>query len=386
MSFKSTTVMEQKLEFVHLAIHERSNISDLCQRYGITRKTGYKWITRYKMGGVDGLADLSRRPHHSPFQTSTEIENYICNIRRENQEWGSKKIYRILKDQKEEAIYKHSTIPSKSTITSILKRNGLINEEYSEKAKHYQRFEYEHPNELWQMDFKGYFSLDNKQNCHPLTILDDHSRFNIVLVACMDQQHKTVKDILINAFRRYGMPEKILSDNGSPWGCFGEHEEDGIKYYTKIDKWLMQLNIESIHGRAYHPQTQGKEERFHRTLKAELLQYEHFRNIIHCQKRFDWWRNKYNCQRPHEALNLDVPTKHYKPSNRIFPEKIKSFEYQSSDHVRKVCKLGKISFKNKDYRIGKAFSGERLVLKESKDDGKYEVYYCNHLIRIINLK
>lgn len=189
----------------------------------------------------------------------------------------------------------YQDVPAASTITDILRRHGRLSEDEASKHKAWTRFEHEAPNQLWQMDFKGHFPM-GQGRCHPLTVLDDHSRFSLGLIACSNERTETVQRGLTSLFRRYGLPDRILADNGSPWGSNGEHR------YTQLNVWLLRLGIITSHGRSYHPQTQGKEERFHRTLKAELLRWEDFRNLTHCQRLFDAWRNKYNMERPHEAL------------------------------------------------------------------------------------
>jgi len=385
MPFKEQSIMEQRLEFVLLTLQPGSNISVLCNRYNISRRTGYKWIYRYKEKGAAGLKNISRRPHFSPLQTEKEIEQYIIKLRKQDPEWGAKKLLALIKKDQQDGKYLFSTIPSKTTINKILKRNELINPERSAQSKKYLSFEYEYPNELWQMDYKGYFSLLNLAICYPLTITDDHSRFNLCLSACKNQKEQTVKHNLIGVFRKYGLPSKILTDNASPWGSAGMNADFGIRAYTSLEKWLIQLNIKLIHGKPYHPQTQGKEERFHRTLKQELLNYEQFRDHTHCQERFDCWREKYNCKRPHESLDFLVPAQRYSPSNRAYPENIKSYEYDNNDQKRKVQKQGIISFKGKDFRVGKAFIGDYVAIKETEKENKYEVYYCNNIIRYLNL-
>lgn len=377
--------MSQRVEFCILASKSGSNISDLCQRFNITRRTGYKWLERYHDKGILGLENKSRRPDHFPNQTCKEIDQYVVGLRKEDPEWGAKKLHRILLTHKDQGQYTYVSVPCKNTITKILKRNGLISPSRSKQSEGFERFEYDYPNELWQMDYKGYFRLLNNELCHPLTITDDHSRYNICLEACKNQQELTVKQSLINVFRKYGLPYKILTDNGSPWGTTGCEPVDGLRSYTSLEKWLIQLNIKLIHGRPYHPQTQGKEERFHRTLKQELISYEQFRDHEHCQIRFNNWREKYNCIRPHEALKFKTPAELYKPSNKLYPEKIIPYEYNITDIKRKVCDKGLISFKNKEIRVGKAFKNEYIALRESQSDGNYEIYFCNQFIRTITL-
>jgi transposase InsO family protein len=385
MPFIELSIMSQRLEFCIMASKDASNLSDLCRRFNITRRTGYKWLQRYQDEGLLGLEDQCKRPDNFPNQVATYIEHYVVKLRESDPDWGAKKLHKIICNHKEQGTYLHPTIPCKTTITKILKRNGLISSNSSKQSKCFERFEYEYPNELWQMDYKGYFKLLNKEICHPLTITDDHSRFNICLKACENQKETTVKQSLINVFRRYGLPNMILTDNGAPWGTTGNEPVDGIRSYSTLEKWFIQLNIQLIHGRPYHPQTQGKEERFHKTLKKEVISREQFRDHLHCQKRFDSWREKYNCIRPHEAIDFKVPSELYEPSDRTYPEKIDVYEYNLSDIKRKVEEKGIISFKNKEIRVGKAFAGEHVAIRESHNNNNYEIYFCNQLLRTITL-
>jgi len=384
MPFTTRSIMSQRIEFCLLATKPGSNISDLCRRYEISRRTGYKWLERYKEKGNKGLLERSKRPYNFPNKTRPEIEEYVIRLRKNDPEWGSKKLHKLICKDKEVGKYRHEVIPCKTTITKILSRHGLIDPNRSKIFKDFERFVRQYPNELWQMDYKGWFKLLNKQQCHPLTITDDHSRFNLCLEACKNQQEVTVKNALINVFRRYGLPYMILTDNGGPWGSTGNESREGIRFYTTLEKWLIQLNIKLIHGRPYHPQTQGKEERFHRTLKQELIDHEQFRDHEHCQKRFDVWREKYNCIRPHESLNFKTPAELYEPSFKIYTEKIRPYEYNMTDIKRKVDK-GTISFKNNAIRVGHAFDGEYVALRKTKTEKDFEIYFCNQLIRTLTL-
>lgn len=382
MPFENKTVFMQRIEFISLAQKPDTNMSLLCKRFGITRRTGYKWLNRYEKYGIDGLLDQSRRPKNNKNKTPEEIEEYIAEIRR-NDHWGSKKIYKIVSNERSSGKYPFNQIPSKNTITSILRRKGLISEENSEKAKHWIRYEHENPNDLWQMDFKGYFIMEDKNQCHPLTILDDHSRFNIGLFACGNETTLTVKEKLILVFRKYGLPWRILADNGNPWGTGYQMTQDNTRAFTQLEKWMITMNIIITHGKPYHPQTQGKDERFHRTLKSELLAYERFYNLDQTQKGFDKWREKYNCLRPHESLDLNTPSSRYKPSERSYSEKINPPEYNISDYKRKVDEKGTISFKGNEYKIGKAFYGETIALRPDIQDGVFNVYFYNQIIRTL---
>lgn len=367
--------MEQRLELVLLG--EKANVSQLCKRYGISRKVFYKWQKRYRQHGEAGLVDQDRRPKRSPGQITGSVEERVVELRRQNPEWGARKL-RVLLEREQIA-----PLPSVSTIGAILQRNGLIKAEISLQHKPMQRFEYKHPNELWQMDFKGHFKLLDNATCYPLTITDDHSRFNLCLAACGNQQSLTVKQMLTNVFRKYGIPDMILTDNGSPWGIAGNACADGEVTLSALEIWLLQLSVKVIHGRAYHPQTQGKEERFHRTLKTELLQYEQFKNVSHCQSRFDKWRDKYNLERPHEAIGLKTPVELYSPSMRSFPEILPAIEYPHTDILKRVDRRACIRFKGADYKIGKGLIDQTIAIRQTDKENVFEVYFCNRKIKNI---
>jgi transposase InsO family protein len=367
MSWKVITLMSQRIEFVKLAMQHGANVSELCRKFGISRKTGYKFINRYQMEGVKGLENRSNRPEYSPNHTDAFIEHMILELRDRHPAWGGRKLKRRLED------LGFQDIPVPSTITAILKRNGRITKDESQKRIAYKRFCAENPNDLWQMDFKGHFQARNGR-CYPLTILDDHSRYSLGIAACTNQGKNTVKDYLEKVFHTYGLPWVILVDNGPPWG------NDLIYKQTKLTVWLMRLYIKVIHSRPYHPQTLGKDERFHRTLKAELISHCFHKTHHQCQKLFDQWCVCYNTERPHESLNMDVPVNHYKISNRSFPNKLDEIEYNTSDMVRKVQQGGIISFKNKVYKVGKPFIGQRVAIRETPVNGLYNVYFINHKI------
>lgn len=385
MPFINQTVMEQKIDFVTLAIKSDTTFSELCSRFNISRRTGYKWLKRYKESGRDGLLELSRRPFNSPNQTSSETQELIIQLRQDNPEWGAKKLERLLENGLKEGIFNIKNVPAQSTINKILKKNNLISNRKSSASNKWKMFEYEAPNELWQMDFKGFFPLLNRKRCYPLTITDDHSRYNITLSACENETYNTVHTQLIKVFQKYGLPEMILADNGNPWGTSSKGRIDGQRYYTSLEKWLMQLNIKVVHGRPYHPQTQGKEERFHRTLKTELLNYESFRDKVECQRRFDQWRHKYNHQRPHESLGQDTPASRYIASSRSYPAKLKAPEYDLTDQVRRVNEKGYISFKGQRYYVGEAFRGDNIAIRPTTEENIMNVIYCNTSIKKITL-
>lgn len=369
MPWQEVTIMSQRLEFVQLALQPGANISTLCHRYRISRKTGYKWIARYAQDGPAGLVDQSRCPRQRPAQTAPTMEAAVVALRQDHPAWGGRTLARVLQNRKVAAV------PAPSTITGILRRHGLLNP--TEAAAHtpYQRFERERPNELWQMDFKGHFALTGRGRCHPLTVLDDHSRFAVVLAACADEQTATVQAALIPAFERYGLPEAILTDNGPPWG-------DGPDSpYTSLGVWLMRLGIRVLHGRVYHPQTQGKDERFNRTLKAEVLLRASFADLAACQAAFDAWRPVYNLVRPHQGLALQTPSQRYQISPRPYPGAAPPIEYGPEDAVRQVQQNGRFSFRGRAGRVAKAFVHQPIAIRRlDADDEMFAVYFCRQCL------
>lgn len=373
MPWKEESIMSLRREFVELASQSRVNISQLCRRFQISREIGYKWLKRYREEGVPGLADRSRRPEHSPRRTKAAVEQVVLSVRDRYNGYGARKIRRLLLDQGQ------SHVPTASTVQAILGRNGRIDPAESVKHQPWQRFEYEAPNQLWQMDFKGHFPLGNGQRCHPLTVLDDHSRYGLCLRACRDERGPTVQDGLRDCFRRYGLPERMLMDNGSPWGHDADHP------YTLLTVWLLRLGIGVSHGRPYHPQTQGKAERFHRTVQGELLQGRSYWDHEQAQTGFNQWLEIYNFERPHQALSLAVPARRYQISPKPFPEVLPAIEYGPEDRVRKVQDQGWVCFHGREFRLSQAFRGYPVALRPTRTDGLWEVYFCSHKIAHFDL-
>ena len=358
-------LLTMKEEFVTLARQREGSFGALCQRYGISRACGYKWLSRYEKAGVKGLEERSRRPHHHPQATSAEMEECIVELRQQNPAWGGRKLRRRLLDLGLKAA------PSASTITEILRRRGLLIAPESGPVGPWQRFEHLAPNDLWQMDFKAPLQTLRSGVCHPFTALDDHSRFSLQVEPCPNQRLQSVQDALQATFERYGLPRAILCDNGTPW-----RGADSACAFSALGVWLLRVGVELWHGRPYHPQTQGKEERFHRTLQAEVLdRCTAWLDHEHCRSQFEAFRTRYNLHRPHEALDLAVPASRYQPSTRPWPKTIQLPQYLPADEVRLVRAKGEIKFKNKLYYVGQAFGALEVAFRPTDRDGYFDLFF-----------
>jgi transposase InsO family protein len=374
MPWEPRTVVDKRREFVSLALQPEANVRELARRFRVSARTGHKFINRFRVEGVSGLEDRSRRPLHSPSRSSPRTEERVLEIRARHPSWGGRKIAARMK------ALGYDEIPAPSTITEILRRNSLLGSGMRGGQSAFTRFEHEHPNALWQMDFKGHFATDTGR-CHALTALDDHSRFNLVLEACANEQGKTVQNKLEPVFERFGLPETIITDNGSPWGGGGAQN-----VWTPFCVWLARLGIRVSHSRPHHPQTLGKDERFHRTLDVELLQGRCFRDLKETQRAFDRFRSIYNHERPHEALGYEPPAKRYTPSPRPFPKTLPEIAYGDDDVVRQVDVNGKLSFRGRAFRIPKAFKGFPVALRPSHDeDGSFTVFFMATPITTLDL-
>lgn len=359
---------DQRVEFVRLARSPDANISELCRRFAISRKTGYKWL------GREDCEDRSRRPRSSPTRTDAALEAKVLAIRDKHPAWGARKIAHVLHRDEQLQL-------ATSTVNSVLRRHGRITREASIAATPWHRFEHDTPNALWQIDFKGHFAT-GRQRCHPLTVLDDHSRFNVVLQALGDERLASVQPVLHRAFERFGLPERINADNGHPWGS--PSQPGGL---TALAVWLIRLGVRVSYSRPLHPQTNGKEERFHRTLKDEVLAQREFRDLDDAQMHLAQWRNIYNFERPHEALGMQTPASRYRPSRRSMPKELPAIEYIAGDLVRRVQKNGWVCLQGRYIRLSKALIGHSVACRPmAEKDGEFDVYFCHQKVDEIDLR
>jgi transposase InsO family protein len=367
MPWQECSRMTERQEFIALARQEGANIAALCRHFSISRKTGYKWLDRAR--AEPACTDRSRRPHTSPHTTPAAVAAAVLALRAAHPTWGGRKLHHALARQ---GVVQP---PAPSTITAILRRHGLLTPE--PEPRDFRRFAHAAPNDLWQLDFMGHRALDQGR-VHPLTLLDDHSRFALLVAACGDQQHTTVQERLTAVFRHYGLPRIILCDNGSPWAPAGEV---GL---TRLEAWWLRLGIEPWHGRPYHPQTQGKVERLHGTIAAEVFGTRQFADLPATQAAFDTFRAIYNHERPHEALDDAVPVDRYHLSPRLFPETLPEIGYGPEDQVRVVTEHGSIQWQRRRAFVSRGLVGEAVGVRPTAEDGVWQVYYCHRQVATID--
>jgi len=358
-------IMEQRVEFVIRAAGGES-ISSLCREYSISRTTGYKWLNRYyDDGGINGIQEKSRRPKYSPSKTADCIEERVIELR-EKHGWGAKKLHVLLGREGIEL--------SVATINRLLDRNGLVKTEERHRPAT-KRFEKSFCNELWQMDFKGEWNVDEGL-VFPLTIIDDHSRYSIGVYALPGTSMKPVQNRLVKTFCNYGVPEAMLMDHGSPW--WSTTNGHGL---TGLSVFMIKQGINLRYSGVRHPQTQGKVERFHRSLKKSVYRGGRPLTMRESEKRLDEFRREYNEVRPHEALEMDTPASRYHRSQRMFNPDPTEWEYPMGANVTRLNSRGMLSVGQNRFFVCEALAGERVQIIEL--DGKLLVKFRNVLVREI---
>lgn len=367
MPWRESRIVDQRLQFLSSYQKEEMSVTDLCHEYGISRPTAYKWIKRYNEVGPEGLLDISRRPHGCSHATTMEIENEILALRKRFPSWGARKLKARLEKMNPNVVW-----PAASTVGQILRRAGLTNPvrkrrrttPYSEPFA-----EVTAPNQLWCMDFKGWFRTGDGQRCDPFTITDAYSRYLIrcQAIARMDTAH--VLAICEAAMREYGVPDRIRTDNGSP---FSGHALLGLSQLS-----LNWVRLGIVHERIQpgKPQQNGRHERMHRTLKQDTTNPS-AKTLQAQQKRFDEFRRVYNHERPHEALENETPGSIYVPSSRLLPRYTKAYQYPAHFQTRRVNDSGDISWHKSRVFISQVFRGQDIAL-EKVQDAFYRVYFCS---------
>lgn len=369
MAWERRNVMEQRIEFVGKAMSGDECLQSLCEEYRISRVTGYKWINRYKdRGTIEALRDRSRRPLRSPNRTAPELESRVLALH-EEYGWGPKKTKKLLSNEGIE-------LPL-ITIRRIYERHGFSKKIECVGAAP-NRFERSEPNELIQMDYKGQFKMEDQNWCYPLTMLDDHSRCCIGLHALPDQSGSQADRCIFKTFEEYGVPEGMLMDHGIPW--WNHSNQWGL---TKLSVKLIKHGIKISFSRIRHPQTQGKVERFHRTLKDALKRKQgKLRSIEAASEVLQEFRNIYNTIRPHESLDQNPPISRYKPSRKQLSEP-REWEYPEGSDLLTVDSLGRISYHDKRFFVCEALLGEKVRVVPLEESAL--VIYRNMAIREIDL-
>src|ERR1051326_7553714 len=366
MPWKTSSVMEEKLRFVFEYEQGHWSMTELCQRYEIARETGYVWIRRYRERGLDGLVEQSRAAGRHANQTPGEIEQKVLELRQAHMRWGPRKLKRILERDEPGRVW-----PAASTIGTLLKREGLVvarrkrrrTAPYSEPLAHADG-----PNRVWCADFKGWFRSGDGRRIDPLTISDAHSRYLLKCQAVAKTDTARVQAIFEAAFREYGLPEAIRTDNGAPFAS------SAIAGVSRLAVWWMKLGIVPERIEAGHPEQNGRHERMHRTLKQEVAQPP-AANWREQQRVLEKFRQEYNQVRPHEALGMQTPAAVYETSSRSFPARVPEPEYPEDMLVRHVKHQGQFRWKKQEVFLSEVLWGEPVGLL-AEDDRWYTVYFA----------
>lgn len=372
MPWEETTRMSRRVQFIAAFDSCQYTMTELCERFGISRKTGYKWANRYEKAGLEGLKDRSRAPKSCPHSTSQELSEKLLELRRSHPTWGSRKLLAWLSKREPEAIW-----PAASTVDGILKRHGLV-EERGRSRRSWPpsgrpSVQTEAPNQVWSCDFKGQFRTGDGRLCYPLTVADGFSRFLLAIQGLDSVAGAEVWLVFQRLFREYGLPEAIRSDNGSPFAS-----ASAVARLSHLSVQWVKLGIRLERIEPGHPEQNGRHERMHRTLKQETARPPAASRSAQ-QERFDQFRSLYNEQRPHEALGQQTPAQFYRPSLRPYPSKISPPDYPGHFEVRWVRPNGGIKWQGQFLFLSQALSGERVGLEETAD-GVWTVYFGTLLL------
>lgn len=366
MPWRASSVMDERMRFVLEVERDEHSMSELCRIYGVSRETGYVWLRRYRARGWEGLRDLGRAPLRHPNQTGERMEQEILELRRAHMKWGPRKLKRVLEQQRPRQVW-----PAASTIGEMVAREGLVIPRKRRRRVPPYREPFasaDAPNRVWCADFKGWFRTGDGTRIDPLTISDAHSRYLLRCQVVEKTDTERVATVFEAAFREYGLPEAIRSDNGAPFAS------RGLCGLSRLSLRWMKLGIRPERIQAGHPEQNGRHERLHRTLKQETAMPPQ-RNRRAQQRAFDRFRQEYNQLRPHEALAMQTPEQVYTPSPREFPARVPEVEYPSTMQVRKVQERGEIAWRgHRHVFLTEVLTGEHVGLLPL-DDRYWRVYF-----------
>jgi len=374
MPWKETGAVDQRIVFVRDVLRGEASKSELCRRYGISRPTGDKWVQRFEEHGLAGMEDLPSVPHHHPNQVPEELAEMLIALRRRHMTWGPRKLLAYL-----ERRYQGVQWPAASTIGELLRHHGMA----VRRARRHRTPAYTQPfgscqeaNAVWCADFKGWFRTADRTICHPLTITDAFSRY---LLRCQGMERAytvPTKTIFESSFREYGLPQAIRTDNGSP---FASKAVGGL---SRLAVWWLKLGIVPERIEPGQPQQNGRHERMHLTLKQETASPPR-PTMRGQQRRFDEFRQEYNEQRPHEALEQRTPADLYRPSPRAYPARVPQAEYGDNAVVRFVRQSGEIKWQGQRMYLGEVLAGENVGL-EPIWDGHWLLYFCKMPLGVLD--
>jgi transposase InsO family protein len=369
--------MDLRLEFVFRSLREEKPFLELCQEYSISRKTGYKWKKRFLEQGPNGLADLSRKPATSPNQVAEDVVCEIIRIKNDHQGWGPRKIRDVY-------ARKHpcAELPSESTFKRVLEKAGLVQKRKRRKQDACGRIETrivpQAPNDLWTVDFKGWWYTRDRQRCEPLTVRDEFSRFVLCASALEDARSTTVRRQFEHLFTTCGMPQTIRSDNGSPFAC--TRAPLGL---TRLSAWWVALGIDLDRIPLGRPDQNGGHERMHRDIALELEACPEI-DLMHQRAALETWRHTFNFERPHEALGMRVPGEVYRKSDRLFPNEPQQLTYPAGFLTRKTSVRGAIKLQDVQITISTAIAGWHIGLNPTGPHG-FLVWFGPHCLGAIDL-
>jgi len=368
--------MDERVKFIAAYLRGEMAVSRLCDAFGVSRKTAYKWIARYSEGGVGELVERSRRPHAHPNAMSPEVESLIIATRKQHGFWGPKKLVAVLR-----ASYPGLKLPATSTIGHLLARRGLSHPRRAPRrsSPYGQPFlGYDKPNAVWCADFKGHFRLLDRSRCHPLTISDGFSRYLLKCEALRQTRLRFVKPVFEQTFREFGLPDAIRTDNGPPFSSLT------LAGLSMLAVWWIRLGIRPERIKPGRPDQNGRHERMHRTLKHEAVGPDRY-EFAEQQKRFDFWRKEYNEVRPHEALGQMPPAQLYQPSPRPFPIEVPEPTYPARFEIKRINHAGYLFLSHYKYYLSCSLQHE-LVGLEEVTDGNWTVYFGPHALAVVDTK